>query len=491
MGLICKTLLWPAFYTSPSCPIMFLAILLITELTFNIVWRIRSVYRCIFIQTQTFFMLKILTLVMAMAFVKDLSANDSGLFSKIISDTLVQPGYDTLPQSLSDTLVISSPDTVLRISNLPPYITLAADSVLQFQPAINKQGKYFWYLRNAPIGLQINNEDGRITFKAAKTYFLSGKLKYDHEYKVLLGVNKPNRPDEKIDTSFTLLFYNTEIIPSKIKLSVSPVVSIEEGDTLSFKVQCETGSFPIENITYFSNIPLKNPSLIRHCDDEFSWRPGFDFVKDSDSGKVKIILINFIGSTRFQFRDTTTVKVIVRDALNYPLALQAYQSEIKTINRYILELKYSFLQLDKSIKRVKNTRTVFDITSSATALSGTIMSTSADEGSKQLGKILPSIGLSIVPVKEAVSPQRVYDQNQASLVRTSIRRLEYRLSDNGLIADRDMTILQKTNQLKDEIKQIQLQLIDIPIGMNNNMTEEELDAYFNSPKVMKKYRLKH
>ena len=57
----------------------------------------------------------------------------------------------------------------------------------------------------------------------------------------------------KIDTSFTLLFYNTEIIPSKIKLSVSPVVSIEEGDTLSL-VQCETGSFPIENITYFSNI---------------------------------------------------------------------------------------------------------------------------------------------------------------------------------------------------------------------------------------------
>ena len=109
---------------------------------------------------------------MAMAFVKDLSANDSGLFSKIISDTLVQPGYDTLPQSLSDTLVISSPDTVLRISNLPPYITLAADSVLQFQPAINKQGKYFWYLRNAPIGLQINNEDGRITFKAAKLFFI-------------------------------------------------------------------------------------------------------------------------------------------------------------------------------------------------------------------------------------------------------------------------------------------------------------------------------
>ena len=119
------------------------------------------------------------------------------------------------------------------------------------------------------------------------------------------------------------------------------------------------------------------------------------------------------------------------------------------------------------------------------------MSTSTDEGSRQVGKILPSIGLSIVPVKEAVSPQRVYDQNQASLVRTSIKRLEYRLYDNGLIAERDPGIIQKTNQLKDELKQIQLQLIDIPLGMNTNMSEEELDKYFNSPKVLKKYRLKH
>ena len=406
---------------------------------------------------------------------------------------LPQPKRDTLPiaQPKRDTLPIVQPDTVLRISNLAPYITLAADSILQYQPAINKQGKYYWYLRNAPIGLKINKDDGRISFKALKTYFLSGKLKYDYEYKVLLGVNKPDQPDEKIDTSFILSFYNTEIIPSKLKLSVSPMVTIDEGDTLSFKVQCEMGSFPVENITYYSSAPLKNVSSIRHCDDEFTWSPGFDFVKDTDSGKVKIILINFVGSTRFQSRDTALVKVIVRDALNYSLALQVYQAQVKTLNRYILELKYSFLQLDKNIKRVKNTRTIFDITSSATALSGTIMSTSTDEGSRQVGKILPSIGLSIVPVKEAVSPQRVYDQNQASLVRTSIKRLEYRLYDNGLIAERDPGIIQKTNQLKDELKQIQLQLIDIPLGMNTNMSEEELDKYFNSPKVLKKYRLKH
>lgn len=407
-----------------------------------------------------------------------------------VMDTLRKAKKDSFSLVLNDSLPVLKTDTLLRISNIPPFITLAADSILKFQPIINKTGKYFWYLRNAPIGLQINNEDGRITFKATKNYFLSGKLKYDYEYKVMLGVNKPNNPEEKLDTSFTLLFYNTEIIPSKIKLSISPIVSLEEGDTLNCKIQCETGSFPFENITYFSNLSLKNVNTIRKCDDDFVWSPGFDFVKDTDSGKVKIVFISFVGSTKFQFRDTTIVKVIVRDALDYPLALKAYQAEVKNISRYILELKYVFLQLDKNIKKIKNTRTVFDITSSATALSGTIMSTSTNEGSKQLGKILPSVGLSIVPVKEAVSPQRVYDQNQASLVRTSIKRLEYRLSDNGLISDRDMLIVQKTNQLKEELKQIQIQLIDIPIGINNSMTEEELDNYFNSNKVMKKYRVK-
>jgi hypothetical protein len=439
-------------------------------------------------------MVKLLAFLMVCSFCNALYAKNSD--HKLINKAAfaIIASSDTIPIVVHDTIpeIVAIPvDTVLQMSNLSPYITLAADSVLHYQPVINKKGNYFWYLRNAPIGMQINKDDGRISFKASKSFFLSGKLKYDYEYKIVLGVNKPDHPTEKIDTSFILLFYNTEIIPSKLKLSVSPVVTIEEGDTLNFKVQCEAGSFPIENITFFSNVPLKNVKAVRHCDDDFSWSPGFDFVKDADSGKVKIVLINFVGANRFQSRDTALVKVIIKDALNYPLALQAYQTQVSILNRYVLELKYSFLQLDKSIKRVKDTRTVFDITASSTTLSGSIMSTSVSESSKQLGKILPSVGISLVPVKEAVSPQRVYDQNQASMVRTSIKRLEYRLADNSLIAERDPAIVQKTNQLKDELKQIQLQLIDVPMGLNNNMTEEDLNKYFNSPKVLKKYRLKH
>jgi hypothetical protein len=439
-------------------------------------------------------MVKFLALLMVCGLPNCLLANNTESIQLRHTTNAVNLKSDTVPLVVHDTIpeIAALPiDTLLRMSNLSPYITLAADSVLHYQPVINKQGNYFWYLRNAPIGMQINKDDGRITFKASKSFFLSGKLKYDYEYKIVLGVNKPDHPTEKIDTSFILMFYNTEIIPSKLKLSVSPVVSIEEGDTLNFKVQCEAGSFPIENITYYTNVPLKNVTPVRHCDDDFSWSPGFDFVKEADSGKVKIVYINFVGATRFQSRDTTLVKVIIKDALNYPLALQAYQTQVKVLNRYILELKYSFLQLDKSIKKVKDTRTVFDITASSTTLSGTIMSTTVTESGKQLGKILPSVGISLVPVKEAVSPQRIYDQNQASMVRTSIKRLEYRLADNSLIAERDPAIIQKTNQLKDELKQIQLQLIDVPMGLNNNMTEEELNKYFNSPKVLKKYRLKH
>ena len=100
------------------------------------------------------------------------------------------------------------------------------------------------------------------------------------------------------------------------------------------------------------------------------------------------------------------------------------------------------------------------------------------------------MGVSLVPVKEAVAPPKTFDQNQASLIRSSIKRLEYMLRDNSLIGERDGQIINKGNRLKEELKQIQIQLIDIPIEITNNMTEEELNQYFNSPKVNRKYRIK-
>jgi hypothetical protein len=395
-------------------------------------------------------------------------------------------------QTITDTIpaVIQQTDTALRIKNLNPYFTLHVDSFLSYQLEINKEpSRYYWYLKNSPLGLRLNKDNGLLSFKADKNFFLSGKLKYDFQYKVNIGVQNLNNPAEKVDTSFVIVFYNTDIVTSKVKPSVSSALVVDEGDTLAFKLQCEDGNFPIENITFFSNLPLKNYTTISHCNDEFNWVPPFDFVKETDSGRVKILNLVFVGTNKFLVRDTAVVKIIVRDALNYPLAVQEYNAVKKNINTYILQLKYTFLQLDKKIKRVKNTRTTFDITGSATALTGSILASSNDDNSQKVGKILPSVGVSLVPIKEAVSPQKIYDQNQASLIRGSIKRLEYMLSDNILVGEKDPDLLKKMNKLREELKQIQIQLIDVPLELAGNMTEEELDAYFNSPRVNKKYRL--
>ena len=396
---------------------------------------------------------------------------------------------DTLPHPVMP--ADSFPNAPLRITNLNPYFTIHSDSTLSYNLEINKdEKKYYWFLRNSPVGLRINKDDGVLSFKAEKSFFLSGKLKYDVEYKVNIGVQNLSDPLEKVDTFFTIVFYNTDIIVSKVKPTVSSTLIVDEGDTVSFKVQCDNGSFPIEGITFFANRPLKNFTLVKKCDDDFTWMPPFDFVKESDSGKVKILLLSFVGVNKFQARDTATVRIIVRDALNYPLAVDDYNLVVKNINRYILQLKYTFLQLDKSVKSTKNTRTTFDITGSTTALTGSILASSANTSTQKTGQILPSVGVSLVPIKEAVAPQKVFDQNQASLVRSSIKRLEYMVRDNALLGERDPDITKKSARLKDELKQTQIQLIDVPIELSNSMSEEELNQYFNSPKVAKKYRLK-
>ena len=71
-------------------------------------------------------------------------------------------------------------DTVLRIININPYFTLHVDSTLSYKLEINKEtSHYYWFLRNSPLGLKIGKDDGLLTFKAEKSFFLSGKLKYD------------------------------------------------------------------------------------------------------------------------------------------------------------------------------------------------------------------------------------------------------------------------------------------------------------------------
>lgn len=409
--------------------------------------------------------------------------------SQVIDSSKVEK-EDTIHLPPEDTIFLKPVDTVLRIKNFSPYFTLHVDSTLDYQFEINKiPSNYYWYLKNSPVGLRINKDNGLLHFKAEKSYFLSGKLKYDNRYKVNIGVQNLNDPADKMDTTFSILFYNTDIIPSKIKPTVGDNLIIEEGDTLSFNLQCEEGSFPLESITYYCNYPIRSSTPITKCGDVFTWIAPYDFIKDNEDSKQKLLEIKFIGVDKFFNRDTATVNVKVNESINFPLRLIEYNKIYSSIESYIVQLKNTFRILDQKIKKTKDTRTKFDLTSATTALGGTVFSSLPDQNEQTVGKILPSVGVALVPVKEAVAPNKNDELNSASLVRNDIKRLQYLLTDNTLVGNKDPDIAKKTGKLKDELQQVQLQLIDVPI-VDDRTDTKAVDEYFNNPKVVKKYRLK-
>ena len=406
-----------------------------------------------------------------------LNFSSTSVFSQEIADTTLIP-------------FVNPADSTLRIKNLNPYFTLHVDSTLRYQYIINRpQENYYWFLKNSPLGLKINKDNGLLTFKAEKSYFLSGRLKYDFEYKVTMRVQNLDVPEDKIDTGFVILFYSTEIIQSRLKPTVTNTLFIEEGDTVSFKLQCENGNFPIEEITYMSNYPVKSYTRVAKCGDDFSWVAPFDFIKDIDKEKSKKLEIFFIGTNKFHISDTALIQIVVKENINYPQQVVEFERLQSDTRKYITSLKSSFRLVDKKIKRTKSTRTSFDLTSASTALGGTVFSSLPGADQKTVGKILPSVGIALVPVKEATAPNSSYEQNSASLIRSSIKRLEYLLQDNQLTGTRDPDILNKSRKLREELKQMQIQLIDIPYT-ETPADEKELDEYFNNPKVNKKYKPK-
>jgi hypothetical protein len=395
-------------------------------------------------------------------------------------------------QIIQDTThkLVNYADSALRIRNINPYFTLHVDSTLRYAFEINKdRSQYYWYLKNSPVGLKIDKDNGVLTFKAEKSFFLSGKLKYDYEYKVNIGIQNLNNSEDKIDTSIILLFYNTEIIPSKIKPTVTNTLYIDEGDTISFKLQCDNGSFPIEEITYFSNYQAKSLTPVTKCNDDYTWCAPFDFVKETDKDKTKLLELYFVGVNKFSIRDTAIIHIYVKENINYPQREKEFYKLQTDVSNYILQLKSSFRIVDSKLKKTKKTRTGFDLGSAGAGLGGTVFSSLPSETQKTAGKILPSVGVALVPVKEAAAPNSSSDQNTASLIRNSIKRLEYLVAENTIVGDRDADILNKTKKLKDELKQIQVQLIDIPIA-EEKLDSKELDEYFNNPKVNKKYKVK-
>lgn len=384
-------------------------------------------------------------------------------------------------------------DTVLRIINLNPYFTLQVDSTLEYDLQINKPVQhYFWFLKNAPVGVKIDRNTGMLYCKAEKNFFKSGKLKFDQPYKIEIGVQNLRDAADRVESSFTILFYSTEVLVSKLKPTVGNVLQLQEGDSVRFRVQCEEGTFPVEQITIVTNEPISNFTAVKRCNDEFIWMAPYDFIRDNDTAKQKTLLLQFIGSDKFQNRDTASIRLLIRPGVNYPQKNMEHDQVLTEMKRYINNLKLTFFVISNNVKKTKSTRTGFDITGSSTAMFGTILSTAGTSvGAKNAGKVLPSVGLTLVPVKEAVAPNKVQEQNTASQVRATIKRLDYMVSENVLIGDRDPDILIKTKKLRDELKQSQLQLVDLPmVEFDPRYSQEDAEKYFNNPQVNKKYKLK-
>jgi hypothetical protein len=397
--------------------------------------------------------------------------------------------------TIADTPRIASVfvDTTLRIINLNPYFTLHVDSTLSYELQINRDsGNYFWFLRNSPVGVKIDKNTGLLYFKAEKANFKSGRLKYDLPYNVPLGVQNVQNPQERVDTSFAIVFYSTEIVASRLKPTVAGNLVVEEGDSVQFKVQCENGSFPFEQITTSTSVPLTNYSMPTACNEWFSWVVPYDFIKDADTARQKALQILLIGADKFYNRDTAKIVVMVRPGINYPQKYNEHRRITNDVLSYVLDLKLTFYAISRTIKTNKSTRTTFDIASSATALAGTVLSTTAESTSAEnFGKVLPSIGLTLVPVKEAVAPSKIQEQNTASQVRAVAKKLEYLASENALTGERDPDVLAKSKKLQDELRQARVQLIDLPlVELDKKITPEEAERYFRDPKVNKKYTLK-
>ncbi len=384
-------------------------------------------------------------------------------------------------------------DTALRIMNLNPYFTIHEDSVINYDLAINKESKdYFWFIQKSPVGVRLDRKSGNLTIRGDKALFKTGRLQYDIPYSVRIGVQNLHNPTDRVDTAFTILFYSTEVVVSKVKPATSALINVEEGDSVQFRVLCDEGSFPLEQISMNTSMPLSNFIAVKKCSDEFKWVVPFGIFRENDTAKVKSVIIDFIGTDKFYNKDTASIRINIRPGINFSVRNLAHKRISDEFENYIRYLKFQFFQVSGRVKRTKKIRTTFDISSSTTAFAGTIISTTSEAGSSgaSWGRIMPSVGLTLVPIKEATAPNNVQQQNTATQIRSEARRLEFFLGENQLNGDRDEAVLAKIKRLQDELKKAKLQFLDLdPVDAQDYM-DKDIDKFFDDPKVNKKYRIK-
>ncbi|MEY4885478.1 MAG: hypothetical protein RL151_787, partial [Bacteroidota bacterium] len=283
-----------------------------------------------------------------------------GMVSTLAAQTA---SSDTIPasapiDSIAAPIVIVNPeDTILRIINLNPFFTIHVDSVLEYDLQLNKpEDRFYFFMRNSPVGVKLDRQTGRLNFKADKSFFKSGRLKYDLPYRVDIGVQNLYHAAERFDTSFTIVFYSTEIITSKLKPTVNSTQVYEEGDSVRFRIQCETGTFPIEQIVMNTNAPINNYRSVTKCNDEFLWMIPYDFIRDADTSKPRMLYLQFVGNDKFLNKDTALVTLLIRPGVNYPQRSQEHTLLSKELTKYIQDLKLTFYVVSRNIKSNKKTR---------------------------------------------------------------------------------------------------------------------------------------
>ena len=114
-------------------------------------------------------------------------------------------------------------------------------------------------------------------------------------------------------------------------------------------------------------------------------------------------------------------------------------------------------------------------------MAGTIILTTAQNpNTVEIGRIMPGIGLTLIPVKEGVALSKVQEQNTATQVRAKVRRLEYVPSENRLSGERNIEVLMKTKIIQDELRKSRLQFVDLPmVEFGEKFSEADADKLFS------------
>jgi len=395
-----------------------------------------------------------------------------------------------------ESLPVAIADTTLCIINVSPCFYLYPDSAIAYQLRLNRNPSgYTWYLKNNPPAVQLDSKTGMLYIKASATLFRQQKMFFGHRYVVSLGVQNNRDPTEWTDTSFAVIFQDPAIARGQIIPSVAGDIFAEEGDTIRFTLGCDNGNALVQSIKLSTSVAIGNYTSIQRCDDVFMWAIPFDFIRDRDSLDLRELRLTFVSIDDLQKKDTAEINIVIRQGINYVEKNQEYRKTAEEVKKYVQSLKLTFYVLNKSLRFNKFSRALFDVSAALTALAPAVIPEQQDEAKTGSGwnvsKLLPGIGLTLIPIKESLVPVKVQERANANQVRAVAKKLEFALLQNNLIGHRDPAVLNMICNLHEELRQARMQLIEVPLmEFDEDLSIEDAESYFKNYRTHKRHRLK-